>query len=80
MPQENESKRILELPGHASENVKTTSEVPQPSTEFRMVPKDAEDFGKVPQLAERKEVGLLRIDGRRIGSTMKPQAHDTNLR
>jgi len=61
MPTENESEKLLELPGHAAENADTTSEVPQTAADFRTVPKAAEEFGKVPQAAERKDNHTLTV-------------------
>ncbi len=61
MPQENESKQILELPGLMPVKSETSADVPQASAEFRTMPKDAEEFGKVPQIAERKENHTLTV-------------------
>jgi hypothetical protein len=53
MTMENGSTQLPELSGRTRENAESSSEVPQGSAEFRTMPKDAEDFGKVPQVAER---------------------------
>ena len=37
------------------------SEVQSPTEKFRTVPNDAEEFGKVPQVAERKENHTLTV-------------------
>jgi signal recognition particle GTPase len=61
MPMENESKRLLELPDPMPVETETSADIPQAAAEFRTMPKDAEDFGKVPQAAERKENHTLTV-------------------
>ena len=61
MPMENKSEKLLELPGHVAENAEITSDVPQVSAEFRILPNDSEAFGKIPQIAERKETHTLTV-------------------
>jgi hypothetical protein len=61
MPEENESKTLLGLPGQTPENAETSSEVPQASADFRKYPQDTEEFGRVPQAAERKETHTLTV-------------------
>ena len=54
MSEQNEPKIILQLPGSVMENSESPSEVQSATEEFRTVPNDAAEFGKVPQAAERK--------------------------
>jgi hypothetical protein len=61
MAEENESKILLESPGHTPEKAETSSEVPQVSAAFSTVPKDAEEFGNVPNHAERRENHTLTV-------------------
>jgi len=61
MPIENESTTLPELPDRIPNNAETSSPFPQASAEFRTVPKDAEDFGKLPQVAERKKNHTLTV-------------------
>jgi hypothetical protein len=61
MPTENQSMPMPELPGLVPRNVEAPLDVPQASAEFRTVSKDAEDFGKIPQVAERKENHTLTV-------------------
>jgi hypothetical protein len=61
MPMENQSSPLPELPGTVPQNAEGSFEFPQASAEFRTVPKDAEEFGKVPQVAERKENHTLTV-------------------
>jgi hypothetical protein len=61
MPTENQSMQLPELPGPVPQNAETSAEIPQASAEFRTVPKDAEDFGRVQQVAERKENHTLTV-------------------
>jgi signal recognition particle GTPase len=61
MPMENESKRLLELPGLKPVKNETSADVPQASADFRTVPNPTEEFGKVPQNAERKENHTLTV-------------------
>ena len=58
---ENKPEKLSELTANVSENTETSTEVPQASAEFRTVPKNAEDFVKVPQVAERKENHTLTV-------------------
>lgn len=53
--------QLPELPGPVPQNAEASSDFPQASAKFRTVPKDAEDFGKVPQAAERKENHTLTV-------------------
>jgi len=52
---------LPELPGPVPQTAATSSDVAQTSADFRTVPKDAEEFGKVPQVAERKENHTLTV-------------------
>lgn len=61
MTTENQSIALPELPERFPQNMETPSDVPQASVEFRTVPNDADDFGKVPQHAERKENHSLTV-------------------
>lgn len=61
MPMENQSMQLPELPDRVSHNAESLPDIPQPSVEFRTVPQDAEAFGKVPQVAERKENHTLTV-------------------
>jgi len=61
MPEENQSSPLSELPDPVLQNTETPYDVPQTSVEFRTVPNAAEAFGKVPQVAERKENHTLTV-------------------
>ena len=61
MPMENESKRLLELPGPKPVKTETSADVPQASADFRTVPNPPEEFGKVPQVAEGRENHTLTV-------------------
>ena len=61
MPMENQSSPMPELPGLIPQNTEAAFDVPQTSAEFRTVPNGAEDFGKAPQTAERKENHTLTV-------------------
>ena len=61
MPMENESKRLLELPGPIPVKTETSADVPQASADFRTVPNPTEEFGKVPQVAEGRENHTLTV-------------------
>ena len=61
MPEEIESKPVLESPGQPLTTTKTSTAVPQVAAEFRTLPQTAEDFGTVPQVAERKENHTLTV-------------------
>ncbi len=61
MPMENLSPPLPELPGSVPQNAEAPFDVPHISADFRTVPKDAEEFGKVPQAAERKENHTLTV-------------------
>jgi len=50
-----------ELPGHIPQDAEMQFDVSQHSAEFRTMPKAAENFGKVPQAAERKENHTLTV-------------------
>lgn len=52
---------LPELPERIPHNAETSADVPQASAEFRTVPNDADDFGNVPQHAERKENHSLTV-------------------
>jgi hypothetical protein len=58
---ENESKRLLELPGPKPVKTETSADVPQASADFRTVPNPTEEFGKVPQVAERRDNHTLTV-------------------
>ena len=61
MPTENQSTQLPELPGPVPKNAETSSDIPQASAEFRTVPNYTEEFGKIPQAAERKENHTLTV-------------------
>lgn len=61
MPSENQPMQLPEPSGHIPQNTEAAFDVPQASAEFRTGPKDAEDFGKVSQVAERKENHTLTV-------------------
>ena len=52
---ENESPKLLEMTGTAPLPAEPTTDIPHPSAGFRTLPQDTEEFGKVPNHAERKE-------------------------
>jgi hypothetical protein len=58
---ENESKRLLELPGPKPVKTETSADVPQASADFRTVPNPTEEFGKFPQAAESRENHTLTV-------------------
>ncbi len=58
---ENESPKLLETTGTASQPAETPTNIPQPSAGFRTLPQNTEEFGKVPNLAERKENHTLTV-------------------
>ena len=57
----NESPKLLEMTGTASQPAETPTNIPQPSAGFRTLPQDTEEFGKVPNHAERKENHTLTV-------------------
>jgi hypothetical protein len=61
MLEENGSKQLPELPGDTPKKTGTSTEVPQVSADFRKVPNDAEAFGTVPQVSERRENHTLTV-------------------
>jgi hypothetical protein len=61
MSEQNEPKIILQLPGSVMEPPEPLSEVRSATEEFRTVPNDAVEFGKVPQAAERNENHTLTV-------------------
>jgi len=61
MPTENQSSPLPELPRLIPQNAEVAFDVPQASAEFRTVPYSTEDFGKIPQVAERKENHTLTV-------------------
>jgi len=61
MPMENESERLLKLPGQVLEPAAISTPIPQASAEFRTPPQDTEEFGKVPHGAEQKEKHTLTV-------------------
>jgi hypothetical protein len=61
MLEENGSQPFLASSGQSPKTMKTSTDVPQVSAEFRTVPNDAEAFGTVPQVAERKETHTLTV-------------------
>ncbi len=61
MPIENQSTPLPELPGPIPQNAEPSFNIPQASAEFRTVLNTVEDFGKVPQVAERKEIHTLTV-------------------
>jgi hypothetical protein len=58
MPMENQS---TPLPNQIPQNAEASFDVPQASPEFRTVPNTADDFGKIPQVTERKENHTLTV-------------------
>ena len=58
---ENESPKLLEITGAAPQTAEPAPDVPPASAEFRTPPQAAEEFGKVPNLAERKENHTLTV-------------------
>jgi len=60
-PMGNESPKLLEMTGTASQPAETPTNIPQPSAGFRTLPQDTEEFGKVPNHAERKENHTLTV-------------------
>ena len=61
MPMENQSTPLPELPGTVPQNAEVPFDIPHPAAEFRTLPYKSEDFGKVPQAAERKENHTLTV-------------------
>src|SRR5271156_4265425 len=61
MLEENGSKQLPELHDHAPKKAETSLDIPRPSADFRTVPQDAEEFGKVPKAAERNENHTLTV-------------------
>ena len=61
MPLENESTKLWERPSHVPEQTERLSDVPPASADFRTPPQDAEAFGKVPPVAERRENHTLTV-------------------
>lgn len=61
MPLENQSSSLPELPGPFPQNTEAPFDIPQTPAVFRTVPNTAEDFGKVPQVSERKENHTLTV-------------------
>ena len=49
------------MTGAAPQPAEPPSDIPQPSAGFRTLPQDTEEFGKVPNLAERKENHTLTV-------------------
>jgi len=58
---ENQSSSLAELPGPILQNAEAPLDGPQASAEFRTLPNTAEDFGKIPQAAERKDNHTLTV-------------------
>jgi len=61
MTTENQSIMLPELPERIPHTSETVLDVPQAVAEFRAVPNDADDFGKIPQRAELKENHTLTV-------------------
>ena len=61
MPMENQSLQLPDLSGHVPDKNETLSDVPQAAANFRTVPNDVEEFGRVPQVAERRENHTLTV-------------------
>ena len=53
--------QLPEPPGHIPQNAKALFAIPHTSVEFRTMPKDTEEFGKVPHGAEQKEKHTLTV-------------------
>ena len=60
-PMENESPKLLETTGVAPQPAEPTTDIPHPSAGFRTLPQDTEEFGKMPNHAERKENHTLTV-------------------
>jgi len=61
MPGENQSIQLTTQTEPTPLPAATSADVPQTSAELRAMPHDAEEFGKVPQVAERKETHTLTV-------------------
>jgi len=61
MPIENESQKLLEIAGAASQTAEPATDVPPAAAEFRTLPQNTEEFGKMPNGAERKENHTLTV-------------------
>ena len=61
MTTENQLMQLPEPHGHIPQNTEAAFDGPQASAEFRTVPTAAENFGKIPQIAERKENHTLTV-------------------
>ena len=61
MPMENQASPQPESFGHVPHFAEVPIDLPQASADVRTVPNAAEDFGKVPQVAERKENHTLTV-------------------
>ena len=61
MPMENQSSPPPELPGYIPQDAEVPFDVPHAAAEFRTLPNTVEDFGKVTQVAERKENHTLTV-------------------
>src|ERR1035437_4527944 len=58
---ENQLLQLPDLSGHVPDKNETLSDVPQAAANFRTVPNDVEEFGRVPQVAERRENHTLTV-------------------
>jgi hypothetical protein len=58
---ENQSSPLPKLPGQIPHNAVAYFDTQHAETEFRTPPNAAEEFGKVPQVAERKENHTLTV-------------------
>ena len=61
MPEDHQPKQSPELGSQEPEKMETSARIPQPSVAFRTVPNLSEEFGKVPQVAERHENHTLTV-------------------
>ena len=61
MPEDHPPKQSPELGSQEPEKMETPAGIPQPSVAFRTVPNLSEEFGKVPQAAERHENQILTV-------------------
>jgi len=53
--------QLPEPSGHIPQNTEVQFDIPEAAAEFRTVPYDADEFGKVPQIAERNENQTLTV-------------------
>ena len=61
MPEDHQPKQSPELGSQEPEKMEISAGIPQSSVAFRTVPNLSEEFGKVPQAAERHENQILTV-------------------